>query len=66
LFTGEEKEFIETSQLFYKLLDSMTDAQILVFRECLTYICDLSPEERELLITRINTVLEEMGRNKVS
>lgn len=66
LFTEEEKNFVEKSQLFYFLLGSMTDKQIIVFRKCLTYICDLSLEERELLFTRIDTVLDETGRKIIT
>ena len=65
MFTGEEMDFIMKDQRFYQFLKTMTKPELSAFREILSYICDLSREERELLFARIDEVLSEMGEPAV-
>lgn len=64
MFTGEELDFIHNSPKFRELLCGFSDKELYVFRELLTYICDLTPAERSLLCERIDTELMKLGRTK--
>lgn len=65
LFTGEEMDFIMKDQGFYQFLKTMTRPELSAFREIVTYICDLSSEEREMFFARIDEALAEMGEPAV-
>lgn len=62
MFTREEKDFIDSSPEFVSLLRNMTDKEISVFTEIITYICDLSQEEREAFCRKVDAELKKMGR----
>lgn len=66
MFTGEELYFIKHSPEFVSLLSSFTDDQLYAFRELITYICDLTPEERTMFYERVDAELLKMGRSKCS
>lgn len=62
MFTREEKDFIDSSPEFVGLLKSMNDKELSAFAEIVTYICDLSQEEKTAFLARIDSELKKMGR----
>ena len=54
MFTEEERNFIEKDPEFCRLLQTMRKEELTVFRELVTYICDLSHEERKMFFVRID------------
>lgn len=62
MFTGEERNFIEKDPGFYRLLQTMSKEELTVFRELVTYICDLNQEERKMFFTRIDELLTEQDK----
>ena len=62
MFTREEKDFIDSSPEFVSLLRNMTDNEISAFTEIITYICDLSQEEKEAFCRKVDSELKKMER----
>ena len=62
MFTKEEKDFIDSSPEFIRLLRSMNDKELSAFAEIVTYICELTPDEKTAFFARIDSELKKMGR----
>ena len=62
MFTREEKDFIDSSPEFVRLLRGMTDKEVSAFIELLSHICDLSQTEKEFLCRKVDSELSKMER----
>ena len=65
MFTGEEREFIKNDPDFYRFLKTMSRDELSAFREIVSYICDLSPDERKMFFARVDEALADMGEPAV-